>query len=230
MLFSAPRETHHEPPPQQHYQHIHGEVHHDPSLHIMIPHSSHAPPPAPKHWMNSPASWVALAASLVAIVTGYMLYQTTSEKDAISAAYRVAVSERSSSLSADSLRAVLDARERQIASMTGPQVEVISLTAASATAPSARMFWDQSVNAWTFVAHNLPRPKPGRTYQLWLVTASTKINAGIFTPQPNGDATVRATYALPKDGLSAVAVTEEPLEGSAQPTTTPFIVGVKSTR
>ena len=92
------------------------------------------------------------------------------------------------------------------------------------------MFWDQSVDAWTFVAHNLPKPKTGRTYQLWLVTATQKISAGTFMPGVNGDAVVRATYALPKDALAAVAVTDEPEAGSAQPTTVPVIVGVKSSR
>jgi hypothetical protein len=41
---------------------------------------------------------------------------------------------------------------------------------------------------------------------------------------------VRATYALAKDSLAAVAVTDEPEAGSAQPTTLPFIVGMKSAR
>jgi hypothetical protein len=41
----------------------------------------------------------------------------------------------------------------------------------------------------------------------------------------------QATYALPKDAqLAAVAVTDEPEAGSAQPTTTPVIISVASTR
>ena len=92
------------------------------------------------------------------------------------------------------------------------------------------MFWDQSVDAWTFVAHNLPKPKTGRTYQLWLVTAKQKISAGTFMPGANGDAVVRATYALPKDALAAIAVTDEPEAGSAQPTTPPVLLAVASTR
>jgi anti-sigma-K factor RskA len=90
------------------------------------------------------------------------------------------------------------------------------------------MFWDQSVDAWTFVAHHLPAPKPGRTYQLWLVTPTSKISAGTFAPGTNGDAVVRAKYALPKNALAAVAVTDEPDSGSAQPTTAPFMVGTKA--
>ena len=125
----------------------------------------------------------------------------------------------------DSLRAAIGTRDRMIANLTGPEVAVVTLAASSPRAPSARMFWDQSVNAWTFVAHNMPQPRPGRSYQLWLVTAGAKISAGTFTPDGQGNATVRATYALSKDALAAVAVTDEPGDGSPQPTTSPVMVG-----
>jgi anti-sigma-K factor RskA len=116
-------------------------------------------------------------------------------------------------------KSVLDA-------LTGPGVRVIDASAASARQPYARMFWDQPTNRWTFVAYNLPAAAPGHTYQLWLVTRDQKkVSAGTFAPQPNGSAIVRATYALAPDALAAIAVTKEPVGGSAQPTTTPFLVG-----
>jgi anti-sigma-K factor RskA len=116
-------------------------------------------------------------------------------------------------------KALLDA-------LTGPGVRVIDAAAASPRQPYARMFWDQPANRWTFVAYNLPAAKPGRTYQLWLVTKDQKkVSAGTFAATPNGSAVVRATYALPADKLAAIAVTDEPEGGSAQPTTTPFLVG-----
>ena len=88
------------------------------------------------------------------------------------------------------------------------------------------MFWDQPTNRWTFVAYNLPPTAPGHTYQLWLVTRDQKkVSAGTFTPSDSGSAIVRATYALAPDSLAAIAVTNEPAGGSAQPTTTPFLVG-----
>ena len=88
------------------------------------------------------------------------------------------------------------------------------------------MFWDRQANAWTFVAHNLPRLAAGRTYQLWLVTkGANKISAGTFAPSARGDALVRATYALARDSLAAVAVTEEPAGGVPQPTGSMLISG-----
>jgi len=117
-----------------------------------------------------------------------------------------------------------------VAGLTGPGVKVIDAAATSARQPYARMFWDQPTNRWTFVAYNLPAAEPGHTYQLWLVTRDQKkVSAGTFAPSANGSALVRATYALPSDSLAAIAVTNEPAGGSAQPTTTPFLVGAAKT-
>jgi anti-sigma-K factor RskA len=128
--------------------------------------------------------------------------------------------------SANTMQQRLADQQSVLDALTGPGVRVIDASAASARQPYARMFWDQPSNRWTFVAYNLPAAAPGHTYQLWLVTRDQKkVSAGTFAPQPNGSAIVRATYALAPDSLAAIAVTNEPAGGSAQPTTTPFLVG-----
>lgn len=200
-----------------------------PNARILVPHNAHdiAPIVHSENWMTSRASWIAFAAGIVAVVSATALLQVTRERDALRDAYRMTAG-RSGTV--DSLLTIVEDQDRLIANLTGPQVTVMTLASSGTRAPSARMFWDQAVNQWTFVAHNLPAPKQGRTYQLWLVTPTAKISAGTFTPSAKGDAVVRATYALPKDGLSAVAVTDEPMSGSPQPTTVPFIVGTSATR
>ena len=126
----------------------------------------------------------------------------------------------------DSLATQLAAREAAMQALVGPGVHVIEAAAVSARQPYARMFWDQPANRWTFVAYNLPAAKPGRTYQLWLVTKDQKkVSAGTFAAAPSGNAIVQATYALEPGKLAAIAVTDEPAGGSPQPTTTPFLVG-----
>jgi anti-sigma-K factor RskA len=200
-------------------------------FHVLIPRTPNEGLHHPTVFTAARAWWLALAACLVTGVSLATLYQVTKERDAISAAYQLVAGDRSTGHgTVDSLRSALLDRDKLIANLTGPQVAVMSLASTSPTSPSARMFWDQSVDAWTFVAHNMPKPRTGRTYQLWLVTADKKINAGTFTPGANGDAVVRATYALPKDALAAVAVTDEPEAGSPQPTTVPMLVATKSTR
>lgn len=183
------------------------------------------------HRMEARAGWLAAAAIVVAVGSVWALINTREERDDMRVQLQLAsVEGRADGKVLDSLRAAVTTRDRMIANLTGPEVAVVTLAANSPRSPSARMFWDQSVNAWTFVAHNMQQPRPGRSYQLWLVTATAKISAGTFSPDGRGDAVVHATYALPRDALAAVAVTDEPTEGSVQPTTTPVLVGAAKGR
>lgn len=171
---------------------------------------------------------MAAAAGILALVSTGLLLRAWEERDRLRASLQVAAAESGARAAArDSLAGAIADRDRLIANLTGPQVAVMTLASADPRSPNGRMFWDQPRDAWVFVAHNLPAPRPGRTYQLWLVTPTAKISAGTFAPGANGDALVRATYALPRDSLAAVAVTDEPASGSAQPTTTPFLVAAR---
>jgi anti-sigma-K factor RskA len=80
------------------------------------------------------------------------------------------------------------------------------------------MYWAPATDSGVFVGNDLPAPPAGRTYQLWLVTGEARISAGTFTPSADGTVLVRATYALPRDALRAVAVTVEAEGGAPQPT------------
>jgi anti-sigma-K factor RskA len=112
----------------------------------------------------------------------------------------------------------LEAEASTLRELTGEQVSVVRLTSAAPSAPWAWMFWNHATNRWTFVAHNLQAAPPGKTYQLWLVTAKAKISAGTFNPNADGSAELQATYPLARDSLRAIAVTEEPAGGVPQPT------------
>jgi len=164
------------------------------------------------------AGLFAAAASILLVISlavlGYVLRDRARLGAAASIQTAQATRERATS---DSLRAAVLSRDSLLAGITGRDVAVMTLTTNGTKAPFAYMFWDRRANTWTMAAHNLPELKAGRTYQLWLVTASSKISAGTFQPR-NGDALIRATYALPADALKALAVTEEPAGGVAQPT------------
>jgi anti-sigma-K factor RskA len=169
------------------------------------------------------AEWTAMAAGILLAaslgIIGAMWQERGRLHDEID---EQTVRARTAIASTDSLRAALSARDSLLGGLTGRDVAVMTLTSSAARSPFARMFWDQSRNTWTLVAHNLPPLKPGRTYQLWLVTKTAKISAGTFAER-NGDAVVRATYALPPEELRALAVTEEPAGGAPQPTSAPLI-------
>lgn len=169
--------------------------------------------------------WLAAAASLLLVVSVAVLAALLRDREQLRDALRTqATSVAASRASVDSLRLAVASRDSLIAGLTGRDVAVMTLTASGTRAPFARMFWDRATNRWTFVAHDMPALPSGKTYQLWLVTASAKISAGTFEPR-NGDAVVRATYALPADSLKAIAVTEEPAGGVPQPTGRMVIAG-----
>ncbi|HEY7393685.1 MAG TPA: anti-sigma factor [Gemmatimonadaceae bacterium] len=173
--------------------------------------------------------WMAAAASILFVVTLGLLGVTVRDRNAIKDALDAQkLASISASRAADSLGAVVAARDSIIAGLAGRDVTMMTLTSTAAQAPYARMFWDRTRNRWTFIAHNMPELKAGRTYQLWLVTAKAKISAGTFQPK-NGEAIVQATYAL-TDPLAAIAVTEEPAGGVPQPTGAPVIAAAADTR
>jgi hypothetical protein len=166
------------------------------------------------------ARWLAAAALIVAI--GAIAYDISLR----STIQRLSVARAELRDSTSALERRLADQKAILDGLTGPGVRVMDAGATNARRPYGRMFWDQPTNRWTFVAYNLPPTVPGHTYQLWLVTRNQeKVSAGTFTPSDSGSAIVRATYALAPDSLAAIAVTNEPAGGSAQPTTTPFLVG-----
>jgi anti-sigma factor RsiW len=182
-------------------------------------------PYTPARRAFGPAAWMAMAASLVAILGVGAFLKASRERDAARASLAAVQATSGTQVAAlDSLRATLRTREQMIANLIGPQVAVMTLTSTMPTAPTARMFWDQQHGAWTFVAHDIPMPKAGRTYQMWLVTPTAKISAGTFMPSPGGEVMMQANYPMAKDSLAAVAVTDEPMGGSAQPTTAPILL------
>jgi anti-sigma-K factor RskA len=74
-----------------------------------------------------------------------------------------------------------------------------------------------------FIGASLPQIDKGKTFELWVIPAKgNPIPAGLF--QSQSDATAVFVRPGPVENAAAIAVTVEPEGGSAQPTTTPFIV------
>jgi hypothetical protein len=74
-----------------------------------------------------------------------------------------------------------------------------------------------------FIGASLPKLDQGKTFELWVIPAKgNPVPAGLF--QSQADATAVFVHAGPIENAAAIAVTVEPEGGSAQPTTTPFII------
>ena len=69
-----------------------------------------------------------------------------------------------------------------------------------------------------FYAHALPAPAPGKTYELWYITASGPVAAGVFDVDAKGDGALRVEEVPDPEQVLAWAVTLEPAGGVPQPT------------
>jgi len=168
-------------------------------------------------------NWLAIAAALALIATGAQLYRVTAERNSTRAAL---AAREASAPRAESLAVVAATqREELIAALTGPDVKVVTLATEPGKKVAGRMFWNRTSNDWTMIGELLPPPKPGRTYQVWLVTDDAKISAGTFEPDSRGKVFMHANYALDRNALRAVAITDEPDGGVAAPTGPMVVVG-----
>jgi anti-sigma-K factor RskA len=89
--------------------------------------------------------------------------------------------------------------------------------------PSKGRVFVSSGKGVVFIGASLPSIEAGKTFELWVIPVKgNPIPAGLFQSQP--DATAVFVRPGPVENAAAIAVTVEPAGGSAQPTTTPFIV------
>jgi anti-sigma-K factor RskA len=86
---------------------------------------------------------------------------------------------------------------------------------------TAQLTMSRSANQMELVTSGLTQLPSNRTYQIWLIGPNGPKSAGIFNSNRTRPAT--EMFVGPGDA-TALAVTEEPRGGSAQPTTTPFLV------
>jgi anti-sigma-K factor RskA len=113
----------------------------------------------------------------------------------------------------------------RLAVLTAPDLRQVNL-AGQAPAPRAagRGFWSRS-RGLVFAATELPPLPAGRTYQLWYLTASVPVSAGLFRPEPEG--TIAAAFDPPPAGRTptGLAVSLEPDGGVPAPTGAIYLAG-----
>ena len=169
-------------------------------------------------------NWYAIAATIALVITGAQLLRVTSERNRMRAEV-AALDSVTPAPAIDTMAPMIARRDSMIAAITGPDVKVVPLMNQSASQPVGRMMWNRASNDWIMVTYNLRPPKPGMTYQVWLVTADAKISAGTFKPDATGKTMMHARYALDRNALRSVAVTEEPEGGMPAPTGPMVIAG-----
>jgi anti-sigma-K factor RskA len=172
--------------------------------------------------------WLAAAALLlVSVGAGGYAYQLRDQVRLLRSQLSDAVArlDRSEAQVAVTTRAV-NVAEARMAVLTAPDMTQVNL-AGQQVAPraSGRAFLSRS-RGMLFTASNLPPLPAGRSYQLWIVTATAPVSAGLLQLDATGR--VAQAFETPTD-LSApvaVAVTIEPEGGMPAPTGDKYLVGL----
>ena len=162
--------------------------------------------------------WAVAAAFLVAFVFSFAAWRTTrgtlqAELDQTKGSAAAALSEnaelKEQLAETVQINSVLSSPSSRVLQLAGPE---------PAPGLSATVYWDVLGSRWV-VSANLPPPPEGKVYQLWFVTADSKISAGLIRPDRLGHGFATLTFPTDIGPLAATAITLEPEGGSEQPTT-----------
>jgi hypothetical protein len=122
-------------------------------------------------------------------------------------------------------REIAQAREAALQAQTvsdvlaSPDLVRYNLTGGDpAQRSSGQFLWSRS-RGLVFSASRLPAPAPGTIYQVWLVTSTEPVSAGLVTPDESGRATIASDDPprVPRPVIG-IKVTVEPTGGSEMPT------------
>jgi anti-sigma-K factor RskA len=174
---------------------------------------SAAPPATPSVTTN----WLAIAATLLAVVAGglaWTQYRQAATSQAAATQSQAQLETMQAQLSA--LQSQADVARQAVDILAADDVARVELKGQPA-APSStgRAYWSAS-RGLLFSAVNLPALPQGRVYQLWYVTATAPVSAALVTP----DAAGRFTVITPSPAgvtPTAFAVTIEPAGGLPAP-------------
>jgi anti-sigma-K factor RskA len=138
--------------------------------------------------------------------------------------------DRVEALRADAARtqATFEEAKHLLALLTDPSAMHVTLVAAqSKPQPAGKAIYMPRNGALVFMASNLAPLAPAKTYELWLVPmhGEKPMPAGMFKPDPRGDAMVMMPPMTAGVEARTFAVSIEPEGGSATPTMPMVLVG-----
>ncbi|MBI1875126.1 MAG: anti-sigma factor [Acidobacteria bacterium] len=172
-------------------------------------------------------AWLAAAASVVLTIgVGWYAAQLHARIDDLEARlaaanFRAGAAERQT---ADARQAA-DRAQDMLGVLSAPDMARVDLKGQGAAAAAAgRAFWSRS-RGLVFTATNLPALPAGKVYQLWVVTPTAPVSAGLLHPDDQGRVT---TVAQTDPAISpvAMAVTLEPEGGVPSPTGDKYLIGM----
>lgn len=103
--------------------------------------------------------------------------------------------------------------------LAASDVRIGSVTSGEAT---GTVVASRQRNQALFLSSGLPEVAADRTYQLWVISASGPVSAGLLSLEQAGTTAPKLTTGIGE--AQALAVTDEPAGGSPQPTTDPLLI------
>ncbi|MBI1277626.1 MAG: hypothetical protein GC179_05825 [Anaerolineaceae bacterium] len=94
---------------------------------------------------------------------------------------------------------------------------------------SAFLMWNAESKIGLLYAHGFPKLAVGKTYQLWLTRGETRNSVGTFTVDEEGKGAFLFKSETPIDEFTWARITDEPADGSPQPTGPIVVIGKLST-
>ncbi|HET7425192.1 MAG TPA: anti-sigma factor [Gemmatimonadales bacterium] len=157
--------------------------------------------------------WLALAASLLAVVG-------------------LALNLRAAQGELRDLRELLNdtqgrlaAREATLNAIFEPGVQMYQLTASGDPEPGIQLFYDRQRERVVIHGFRLRQVPEDRAYQLWFIRDGKPVPSVTFKPEADGHARVEQIPVPTGGDVSAAAVTIEPAAGSTTPTMPIVLVG-----
>jgi hypothetical protein len=109
--------------------------------------------------------------------------------------------------------------------LSAQDTKTLELMPKKAAMPPVQAYWSAKMGLLVMSA-NMPQMSSNMTLQLWMVPKKGEpMSVGIFRPDGQGHVMMVAAPGEPIAEIAALAISEEPAGGSAQPTSAPVWVG-----
>jgi anti-sigma-K factor RskA len=168
-------------------------------------------------------AWAWAAAAVLVIFASYSLYQNWQMRQQIE---QLDAQMRAAENTQQKLQAQRDSYNQAMAILSAPGTVKMEMKPSAEGMPALEAFVHAKMGV-VVAARGIAMPAAGRAYQLWMVPKAGKgapISAGVYMPDANGGVLTVAPPPTDMSDMAALAVTDEPSGGSAQPTTKPMWV------
>jgi len=167
-------------------------------------------------------AWAWAIAAALLLATGYSAWQTRRLDRQLESAARELRQGQARQAAIESER---EHYEMAMQILSAQDTKALQLTSKKAAMPPVQAYWSPKMGLLVMSA-GMPQMPSSMTLQLWMVPKKgAPMSVGIFRPDAAGHVMLVAATGAPITEIAALAISEEPAGGSAQPTSPPVWVG-----